>query len=182
MKRVLLLNSDWSPLNFVSSIRALNLLFKGRAEVISLGEKSSFWDESITTPTRSFDLPATLRLVERVNKKFSPPRFKKRILFNRDGWRCQYCDVELDLRSITIDHVVPRSRGGSTSWKNCVAACRKCNAKKGSRTLLEAGMHLKRPPSEPKITHFWEWESEPERHSSWHPDWSLFFKSDIYIS
>lgn len=180
MNRVLLLNSDWSPLNFVSSIRALNLLFKGRAEVILMGEKVSAWDEPISTPSRSYDVPATLRLVERVNVKFAPPRFRKRVLFNRDDWRCQYCGVDLDLRSITIDHVVPRSRGGNTSWNNCVTACRKCNSKKGNRTLSESGMCLRRTPVEPNVDHFWERGNEHNRRSSWHPDWSLFFSVDNY--
>jgi 5-methylcytosine-specific restriction endonuclease McrA len=175
MKRVLLLNSDWSPLNFVSGFRALNLLFKGRAEVITLGEKPSFWEEKLTTPTKSYDIPATLRLVERVNRRYTAPRFRKWVLFNRDSWQCQYCGVKLDWHSITIDHVLPRSRGGPTNWKNCVAACKKCNLKKGSRLLPETGMQLKKNPAEPKVSHFWEMG-----HSPWHPDWEMFFGSDTY--
>ena len=171
MKKVLLLNSDWSPLNFVSGIRALNLLLKGRVEVISSGDKPSIWDESFNTPNKSFQLPATVRLLERVSRRYTAPRFKKRVLFNRDNWQCQYCNVKLDWTSITIDHVIPRSRGGATSWKNCVAACRRCNMKKGSRMLSETGMQLRKNPSEPKVTHYWEFS----QHSNWHADWDTFF-------
>lgn len=176
MKRVLLLNADWSPLNFVSSIRALNLLFKGRAELIFMSEKPSVWGEKINTSSRSFEVPATLRLVERVNRKYTAPRFRKWVLFNRDEWQCQYCGVSLDVRSVTIDHVIPRSKGGATSWKNCVASCKKCNWRKGSKTLAEAGMQLRKNPIEPKITHFWE----SDQQNVWHPDWSSFLGGDTY--
>ena len=176
MKKVLLLNSDWSPLNFVSGVRALNLLFKGRAEVITLGEKPSLWDDTLTTTSRSYEVPATVRLVERVNRKYTTaPRFRKWALFNRDGWQCQYCGVKLDGSSITIDHVTPRSRGGPTSWRNCVASCKRCNLKKGSRSLAETGMQLRKNPTEPKMVHFWDMG----RHT-WHPDWFFFFSSDSY--
>ena len=173
MKKVLLLNSDWSPLNFVSGTRALSLLMRGRAEVISSGDGPSLWEESLSTPNRSYQLPATVRLFERVNRRYTAPRFKKRVLFNRDNWQCQYCGVKLDWSSITIDHVVPRCRGGSTSWKNCVASCLRCNMKKGSRMLPDTGMQLHKSPSEPKITHYWEFSQR----TNWHTDWDLFFTS-----
>lgn len=171
MKKVLLLNTDWSPLNFVSGIRALNLLLKGRAEVISSGDKPSLWDESFTTPNKSYQLPATVRLLERVNRRYTAPRFKKRVLFNRDNWQCQYCGVKLDWATITIDHIVPRCRGGITSWKNCVASCRRCNMKKGARLLPETGMQLRKNPTEPKVAHYWEFSHV----SNWHTDWDTFF-------
>jgi len=170
--RVLLLNSDWSPLNFVSCARGLKLLLTGRAEIISLGEGPSIWDFKYTTPTKTFDAPATIRLTERVTRKYTSPRFRKRVLFNRDNWQCQYCGVKLDWHSITIDHVTPRSRGGTTCWKNCVAACKKCNSKKGSRSLAESGLQLRHLPTEPKIHHFWEFK---ELAPTWHPDWVYFF-------
>ena len=172
MKKALLLNSDWSPLNFVSGVRALNLLIRGRAEVITLGERPSFWDDKLTTTTQSFDVPATLRLVERVNRRYSTsPKFRKWALFNRDGWQCQYCGLSLSGDNITIDHVLPRSRGGPTTWRNCVASCKRCNIRKGSMLPNEAGMQLRKSPSEPKMFHFWE-----SGQSGWHPDWRFFLK------
>ena len=173
MKRALLLNADWTPLNFVSDIRALTLLFKGRAEVITLGEKPSFWDERINSASSNYEVPATIRLFERINRRYSTPRFRKKILFNRDNWQCQYCGVKLDWSSVTIDHVVPRCKGGQTTWKNCVASCVKCNMKKGPRQLSESGMQLKKNPTEPHITHYWEF-NQP---SAWHEDWNSFFSS-----
>lgn len=178
MKRTLLLNSDWSPLNFVSPVRALNLVMRGRAEVINTGEGPSFWGEKINTPNRSFEVPATLRLVDRVSRKMTMPRFRKWVLFNRDCWQCQYCGTKLDWNSITIDHVRPKCMGGDTSWKNCVASCKKCNWKKGSRTLAEAGMQLRKNPSVPSVIHFWESPSPV----TWHPDWLMFFDGNSYRS
>lgn len=170
MTKTLLLNADWLPINFVSPVRALSLLLKGRAEVISMGESLSLWNEKINSPSMSFDIPATLRLLERVGKRCAFPKFRKWVLFNRDGWKCQYCEISLDWKSITIDHVFPKSRGGQTSWSNCVSSCKKCNWKKGCRTPTEAGMSLRQIPSEPKMLHFWEFKNQ-----SWHEDWSAFF-------
>lgn len=175
MKRnVLLLNADWTPLNFVSSIRALNLLFKGRAEVITIGEHPSAWDEVYLSPSRAYRIPATMRLLDRVTRMYSTPRFRKRVLFNRDNWQCQYCGINLDYKTITIDHVHPRSKGGGTDWKNCVSACKRCNLKKGSRLLSESGMLLRKAPSIPLMNHFWDVSPT----GIWHPDWSSFFTID----
>lgn len=172
MKRnVLLLNADWTPLNFVSSIRALNLLFKGRAETITVGEEPSSWDDIYTSPGASYRVPATVRLLDRVTRKYSTPRFRKRVLFNRDNWQCQYCGINLDYKTITIDHVHPRSKGGTTDWKNCVSACKRCNLRKGSKLLSESGLNLKRVPSIPLMAHFWDVSPT----GTWHPDWSSFF-------
>jgi 5-methylcytosine-specific restriction endonuclease McrA len=170
MRRTLLLNNDWSPLNFVSDVRALSLLNRGRAEIISSSEGLSVWDEKIVSPSREFIVPATLRLLSRVHRRWTAPRFRKNVLFNRDNWQCQYCGTSLDWHTITIDHVTPRCRGGATSWKNCVASCKRCNAKKGARTLQETGMKLSKKPAEPKVTHYWEVRGATQ----WHPDWDVF--------
>lgn len=185
MKKTLLLNADWSPLNFVSPFRAINLLMRGRAELISMDEQPSCWNDVITSPSRSYKMPATLRLLERVSRKYNTPRFKKRVLFNRDNWQCQYCDACLNWGSVTIDHVTPRAKGGVTSWKNCVTACKRCNIRKGCKSLTEVGMKLKNNPTDPKVIHFWEWDlmGQGEGALAWHPDWEMFFQSPVsYLS
>lgn len=174
MKRSLLLNTDCTPLNFVSSVRAFNLIFNGRAEVMSLGLGLSIWNDKLTTATKSYDVPATIRLLSRVNRRSMIPRFRKHSVFSRDNWQCQYCGVDLTASSRTVDHVIPRCRGGTNSWKNCVASCRRCNSKKGNRSLSESGMNLKKNPIEPRLTHFWE----VRNYASWHPDWHAFFDSN----
>jgi 5-methylcytosine-specific restriction endonuclease McrA len=172
MKSALLLNADYSPLHFVSNVRAFSLVYKGRAEIIDMGGKLSLWnDEIVRTPTSTLKLPATIRLLSRVSVKWHPPKFRKSAVFSRDGWQCQYCRGDLSRSNMTIDHVHPRSRGGETSWKNCVASCKHCNRKKANKTPLEAGMPLIKQPVEPSPTHFW---SVSKGSVNWHEDWSIF--------
>lgn len=179
MKRTLLLNSNGQPLQFMDGVRAIKLLLRGRAEVANgLTGGPSFWDETINSTSHTFKLPAVLRLFTYVNKQRGlkhPPKFQKKVLFNRDGWSCQYCGISLGYSSLSIDHVLPVSRGGKTSWKNCVAACTTCNYKKGNKTPEEAKMNLRNIPMEPSVLHFWDSGSP----SNWHPDWSVFVPSNL---
>ena len=173
MKRSLLLNSNGEPLQFIDGMRAIKLLLKGRVEVASgLTGSPSYWDDSVKSPSWEFKLPAVLRLKTYIHKRSlkKPPRFQKKVLFNRDSWKCQYCGIELSYAAITIDHVHPISRGGPTSWKNCVTACKRCNNRKGNKPPEEAEMNLLKLPAEPTIFHYWDL-SKP---TSWHEDWSLF--------
>jgi 5-methylcytosine-specific restriction endonuclease McrA len=173
MNRSLLLNCNGEPLQFIDGSRAIKLMLKDRVEVASgLTGLPSYWDDCINTPTREFRLPAVLRLKYYVNKRSyrKPPRFQKKVLFNRDSWKCQYCGIDLNYAVITVDHIQPASRGGGTTWKNCVAACRRCNNNKGNRTPEEAGMKLLKQPVEPNAFHYWDLS----RPTSWHEDWSLF--------
>jgi len=175
MKKALLLNADYTPLHFISDARAFSLVFKGRAEILDMGGKPSVWgDEVFRTPNISFNVPATIRLLQRINRKWKPPRFRKKAIFNRDDWRCQYCQTELHRSNITIDHVQPRSRGGASSWKNCVASCKSCNRIKANKTPNEAGMPLLKQPVEPTPFHFFD----AARGNNWHDDWSIFISCD----
>ena len=173
MKRALLLNCNGEPLQSIDGMRAIKLMLKGRVDVaFGATGTPSYWEENIATPNREFKLPAVLRLKYYVHKRSykRPPRFQKRVLFNRDAWSCQYCGIELNYSCLTIDHVFPTSRGGSTSWRNCVAACKKCNSTKGNKTPEEAGMKLIKQPLEPHALHYWD----ISKSSIWHDDWNLF--------
>jgi 5-methylcytosine-specific restriction endonuclease McrA len=170
----LLLNADYTPLQFVTNIRAFLLVLKGRAEVIDMGGKLSVWDSTIRTSSSQIHLPATIRLIKRVQNRWKSPRFRKTALYARDNWSCQYCGVDLGKHLATIDHVLPRSRGGETSWNNCVASCKYCNRKKSNKTPVEAGMPLLRPASTPKPYQIWE----GNRNAQWHEDWSSFLKRE----
>lgn len=170
MKRALLLNADYTPLHFISDTRAIKMIYKGRAENVEINGRPSVWsDYALKTPSKTYQAPATIRLLNRITKSWKPPRFRKKVLFNRDGWKCQYCKVELHWNDITIDHVQPKSRGGGTSWKNCVSSCRSCNRKKSNKTLAEVGMSLIKQPAEPTPLHYWDMT----RNSSWHEDWEF---------
>ncbi len=171
----LLLNADYTPIQFITNVRAFLLVHKGRAEVIDMGGKLSTWDSSVRTSSSEFHFPATVRLVNRINNRWKAPRFRKSALYMRDGWECQYCGIDLNKSLATIDHVLPRSRGGETSWKNCVASCKYCNRKKSNKTPSEAGMPLLKTPITPKPYHIWE----GTKNIKWHEDWSSFIKKDI---
>ena len=176
MKRALLLNANWVPLHFVPDWRAVKLLMNERADVVydfTTGN-ACLWDDAFTSPgptlaapLKNFYVPATLRLRRYVNKRWKEPRFRKRVLFNRDGWQCQYCGKRLNWNSIEVEHVVPRSRGGKTTWANCVAACKPCNSRKDSMTPDEAGMPLRKKPMSPTPMHFWDNSLSDSWHSSW---------------
>ena len=170
MKKALLLNADWSPLNFVNERRAFNLVYKGRAEIVVFNDSPSTWDEYITTVSAKYPKPATIRLLTRVSRRWCPARFRKRIMFNRDNWTCQCCGKKLHYHNGTLDHVVPKSKGGKTTWKNCVSACRTCNDNKGNLSLADSGMTLLKTPAEPGPTHFWDSTTV----NVFHPHWDIF--------
>jgi 5-methylcytosine-specific restriction endonuclease McrA len=172
VKRTLLLNGDWQALNFVSDRRAISLLMCGRAEVVYVDDQSSIWEgETMSSPSTTFDIPATIRLVERIDRRWVAPRFRKRVMFTRDNWSCQYCNVRLEPSSTTIDHILPRSRGGATSWKNCVTSCQYCNRIKGNQTPGEAGMSLLCQPTVPSPWHFCDGSQ-----TTWHRHWHHFLR------
>ncbi len=140
--RVLILNASYEPLHVCSVKRAVNLLMH---EVVERVEDSR---RVLRTPSRLFPVPSVVRLKRYVRR---PHRqrvaFNRRNVFRRDDQRCQYCGARaVDL---TLDHVVPRSRGGPTSWENVVACCRSCNARKRDRTPEEARMQILRRPVAP---------------------------------
>lgn len=168
MKRVLLLNADWSPLHFITDMRAIVLLYGHKAELVSE------WDEEISSPTTTWQLPATVRLVKYVSKRWRAPRFKRRALFNRDAWTCQYCGDKLGWSTITIDHVKPKSLGGVTSWQNCVSSCGRCNKHKANQTPEGADMRLLKKPVVPQSYHFWNITVGSDE---WHPSWKMFFSA-----
>src|SRR5215203_3882580 len=142
MKQVLVLNASYEALNVTSVRRAHVLVFKGKAEVI----------EALEQPLRSasdtFLWPHVIRLVTYVSVPRKVQRkISRRALFARDGWRCAYCGTSSG--RLTLDHVVPRSRGGESSWENVVTACAPCNHKKGNRLLEETQMALSFVPRAP---------------------------------
>ncbi len=142
--RVLILNASYEPLHVCSVKRAVALLMYEVAERV---EDSA---RVLRSPSQIFVVPSVIRLKKYVKR---PPRhrvaFNRKNVFRRDDHTCQYCFVKSS--DLTLDHVLPRSRGGGTSWENVVACCHKCNAKKRDRTPDEAKMALKRKPYAPRF-------------------------------
>ncbi|MGD0273028.1 MAG: HNH endonuclease [Gaiellaceae bacterium] len=142
MQQVLVLNSSCEPLNVCTVHRAHVLVFKGRAEVI----------EEYAQPLRSasdtYARPHVIRLLNYVHvPRAVKKKISRRALFARDGWRCGYCGSSTS--KLTLDHIVPRSRGGESVWENVVSSCASCNHRKGSRLLTEAKMALRISPRPP---------------------------------
>lgn len=147
MRTVLVLNTTYEPLNVCSVRRALVLLFKGKAEVLEQSG-AAFRSERAT-----YELPHVIRLQSYVHvpRRAAASRISRRAVFARDRHRCQYCGSE---RHLTVDHVVPRCKGGPDTWDNLVTSCAPCNRKKGSLTPREASMHPRSSPSPPGPTVF----------------------------
>ena len=142
---VLVLNGGFEPLHFTNARRAITLLLSGKAESVEPSPRV------VRSPSRAFPLPSVIRLAIYIRKPFvERVAFNKKNILRRDHYTCQYCGRRGD--RLTVDHVVPRSKGGETAWTNVVAACLRCNLAKGNRALAEAGMTLLRPPAHPQCT------------------------------
>lgn len=142
MDRVLVLNSDYTPLNVTDIRRGFILVSKGKAEIVK--EHA----EKIVTTMGEFVKPLIIRLVNYVRFRRGGIKVGRRRIFKRDGYKCGYCS---STRNLTIDHIVPRSKGGGNEWTNLVTCCSKCNNSKDDKTLEEAGMKLRVTPYEPTI-------------------------------
>jgi 5-methylcytosine-specific restriction endonuclease McrA len=167
---VLVLNRHYMALRVITARRAFVLLYREAAEVIDIEEGQfcnydfNAWcelsqlrsedrhnqDDWVRAVQFDIQVPRILRLV-RFDKQYNANvRLNRRTLFARDEHRCQYCGQNLPSNQLSLDHVVPRSKGGPTTWENVVASCVKCNTKKGGRTPKEARMKLRTEPHRPK--------------------------------
>jgi len=141
MARVLVLNASYEPLSVVTTRRAVVLVLSERATVVV--PKDEMWNSEKTT----LQVPSIVRLTRFVKVPYRRAvPVTRRAVFGRDGHRCQYCGDTAE----SIDHVVPRSKGGDHSWENVVACCRNCNIRKGDRSLPETGFRLKKKPAPPR--------------------------------
>ena len=141
MSQVLVLNATYEPLNICSARRALVLMLKNKAEAVETS------DRSYHSAEMSFPLPTVIKLGYFVKvPRGGTRKVSKRAVLARDRHRCQYCGSGSHL---TIDHVVPKSRGGGSTWENIVTSCAPCNSRKGDRLPREAGMRLRRNPRPP---------------------------------
>lgn len=141
MPRALVLNASYEPLCVVPSRRALMLVMAAKAEVVTTtdrvfhSERASFPEPSIVRLTYFVKVPYQARVA-----------LNRRAVFARDGHKCQYCGAPAE----NIDHIIPRSKGGTHTWENVVAACRPCNMRKEDRLLHESGMKLRCKPTVPR--------------------------------
>lgn len=169
---VLVLNKLYMAIHIISARRAFVLLCKELAEVVSvedgqwcsydfdswrdLGELRQQFKEPeqdwVHTSSFEIEVPRIVRLLRYDRVPRQGVKFNRRNLFARDGNRCQFCGRKFPTHQLSLDHVVPRSQGGESSWANIVCACMKCNVKKGGRTPEQAKMKLIRPPAQPRTS------------------------------
>lgn len=139
-KPVLVLNASYEPINICAARRAMVLVLKG---VASAEEESMCMVHSARSAMK---LPTVIRLLEYRRIPHQTRALSRKNILMRDRFTCQYCHRALPASELTLDHVIPRSRMGETSWENLVACCHRCNNRKGNRTPEEAGMKLARMP------------------------------------
>jgi 5-methylcytosine-specific restriction endonuclease McrA len=146
MDRCIVLNSDYSFLNIISWKRAVCMMLKQKAEVLKYSEKI------ISASKTPIKIPLVLKLIKMVRWIYrNRVPFSKKNVMSRDGFKCVYCESN---ENLTIDHVIPISKGGKSSFENCVTCCKICNFKKNDKTPSEAKMYMKKKPYAPTISEF----------------------------
>ncbi len=158
---VLVLNGNYEPLHVCSVRRALGLLLSEKAQLVLNGRGY------VHTVRTRFPVPSIIRLRYVVRRPRPHIRLSRREIFRRDNYTCQYCGRQTS--RLTIDHVIPRERGGRTEWTNVVTACPECNQRKGNRTPQEAHMQLRRPPQPPPNTALYRFQHYLHLHQEWRP-------------
>jgi len=186
---VLALNRTYSPVHVVSVRRAFTLLYKGLAEVVHVEngqyltfdfdswrdlselkhalEECSDWDDWIRTVSFAIQVPRVIRLLDYNHVPRNVVKFNRRNVFLRDENRCQYCGKKFGTNHLSLDHVIPRSRGGPSTWENIVCACLRCNVRKGGRTPQEAGMKLYRLPTKPPRNPSLAYQLSSRKYAAW---------------
>ena len=142
MDKVLVLNADYTPINVTTVFKGFKLVDKGKAEILKAG------DNPIIAGDRSFTRPLIIRLYNYVKFRLHKLKINRNRLFRRDNYTCVYCGNK---KNLTVDHVMPKSRGGQNTWLNLVTCCSHCNRVKDNRTPEEAGMKFLKQPYEPSI-------------------------------
>lgn len=140
LRLTLVLNASYEPINHVAAKRAIAMVLKGKA----VSEELS--GQTVKAGRMLFPIPSVIRLLKYRRIPVQNRSVSRKSIMLRDERTCQYCRVEYTTDKLTLDHVIPRSRGGESSFENLVACCHRCNNKKGARTPQEAGMPLLRAP------------------------------------
>lgn len=146
MNAVLVLNQDYSPLTVCSVERAFLLLYLNKAELIQEVE-----NRKLRSVSSEYPYPSVVKIFRYINIGFQGVVLTRHNIFKRDNYECQYCGTSRDL---TLDHLIPRSKGGRSIWTNLVTACKSCNSKKGGDSPDSVGMVLSKKPTRPTYAHF----------------------------
>lgn len=161
---VLVLNQNYEPLNVCNVRRAIILVIGGKAEVL---EEDGY---SLASASLIFHAPSVIRLMYLIRRPRPRVKLTRREIFIRDDFTCQYCGLRG--HDLTVDHVIPRSRGGLHVWDNVVTACKTCNHRKGGKNPIEARMKLHTQPTEPRAGLYYTIERRLD--TEMHEDWDKF--------
>lgn len=176
---VLVLNRSYLPIHVTSARRAFTLIFQGTARAVGVDYQtfdferwcglSTFADDSVGTTRGRVRVPRVivLQAFDRLPRRYV--RFSRVNVFARDAFTCQYCAKRLPRSGLNLDHVVPRSLGGKSTWENVVCCCLECNRRKGGRTPVQAGLKLLRFPARPRWTPFANFMLSKIRYEEWRP-------------
>ena len=158
--KVLVLNQDYSPITVCTVYRAFLLTYLDKAELVNQSP-----NKVIRSVTKSYPWPSVIRIKNYVNIPYKGVVLTRHNIFKRDKHSCQYCGTKKDL---TIDHIIPKSKGGRSTWTNLVTACKRCNTKKGDYSLDQVGMNLRSQPIKPSYIMFLR-ESYHDLQNEWLP-------------
>ncbi len=178
--QVLVVNRHMQAVHITSARRAFVLLYSDVARGLDsswMSHDFASWCEtppeegepSVGTSRGMVRIPRVIQLVAYDRMPRAVVRLSRRNIFLRDAYTCQYCNKRFSTRDLNLDHVMPRSRGGPTTWENVVCSCRVCNLEKGGRTPAEAGMRLSRKPSRPRWSPVLALAFSPRRPKEWEP-------------
>jgi 5-methylcytosine-specific restriction endonuclease McrA len=156
---VLVLNQDYEPLNVCNLRRAMGMVLGGKAEIVENGRGF------VHSASDAWPVPSVIRLDYLVRRPLPRVRLCRKEVFRRDDYTCQYCGRQT--HNLTMDHVVPRHRGGEHSWDNLVSACPLCNRRKGGKSPHQARMALQRAPFEPRATGRYLFQPYLEQNGEW---------------
>jgi 5-methylcytosine-specific restriction endonuclease McrA len=156
---VLVLNQNYEPLNVCNVRRAVILVLRGKAEIVETARGA------LHTASKAFPLPSVIRLFHLIRRPRPQVRLTRKEIFARDGWTCVYCGRQG--KDLTLDHVVPRHRGGQHTWENLVSACKACNHHKAGRTPAEARMALHREPAVPRVSIYYTFFQYLQHQHEW---------------
>jgi 5-methylcytosine-specific restriction endonuclease McrA len=182
---VLVLNRVFQAVQITSVRRAVTLLYKGQVRAVECDYRTYDFDNwqdvpaqpyhyYVATPTRQIRVPHVIQLLTFEKMPRQEVKFSRGNIYLRDGNRCQYCGRKFPTSELSLDHVVPISRGGKSSWENIVCACLPCNVRKGNKLINEAGMYPIRRPLKPR------WHPLHRLHARTYPDTWRNFLDEAY--
>jgi len=158
--KVLVLNMDYSPINVTTLQKGFKLVFKGKAEVVSHDE-----DNPIVTGQKDYRRPSVIRLLRYIYIPFKKVQLSRTNIYRRDDYKCIYCGSN---ENLTLDHVIPKSKGGGNTWENLATCCSSCNVRKGDTLLEDTDMKMRHEPFKPTYLYF------VEKIQRVRPDWKVF--------